>query len=227
MSAKTVDQETLASLQNRLKDRYPSKQVRHSWSGQFEFKGDAPPVAKGSSEPFGYLFTSADGKQVVQARRHGFSFTRLTPYQNWEAFIGEARDLWQKYVQLTRPEKVTRVALRFINRLDLPLPITDLKQYLLTGPELAPGLPQGLTSFFFRVVVPDTARQAVAIITETTEDAEHPRGRLPVILDIDAFREGVFSTSGDKLWPIFEQLRLFKNHIFFESLTEEAKELFK
>jgi uncharacterized protein (TIGR04255 family) len=222
-----VDLSSLATFQDRLGRQYPTKQVRHAWSGRIELKGHGPPETKSSGGPIGYLFTSGDGKQVVQARRDGFSFSRLRPYEDWSAFGTEARRLWTAYRAQFKPSKVTRFALRFINRIELPMPFADFKEYLLTVPEIAPGLPQSLQAYFFRLEIPDPDSQAVAIITQTIEPAEGPKGALPVIFDIDVVRQGQFPTDPEKLWPMFEQLREFKDRIFFRSLTDKALELFK
>jgi len=224
----SVDQETLASFQDRLGGRYPTKEVRIMWSGQVEMKpAESPQITRTSGGPTGYIFKSADGKQAVQALKRGFSFSRFKPYEDWETFSREARDLWSRYATLTKPEKVTRIALRYINRMDLPLPFNDFKEYLLTVPEIAPGLPQGLASFFFRVVIPFDKAEAFATITETIAEGEESKGVVPVILDIDVFRAGTFSIVADKLWPTFDRLRELKNDLFFRTLTDKAKDLFK
>ena len=200
-----------------------------SWTGQVQLKPDAPPqltMAPGGG-PAGYLFRSADNKQAVQALRDGFSFSRFRPYQDWDTFSKEARDLWERYAALTKPNKVTRIGLRYINRLELPLPFSDFKEYLLTVPEIAPGLPQGLSSFFFRVVMPIDEAKAFATITETIAEGEGSKAAVPVILDIDVFRGGTFPIIAEKLWPAFDQLRELKNRLFFRSLTDKAKDLFR
>lgn len=197
------------------------------WSGQVEMKPDAPQITTTSGGPTGYLFRSADGTQAVQALRQGFSFSRFKPYQDWKTFSREARDLWSRFATLTKPDKVTRIGLRYINRIELPLPFNDLKEYLLTVPEIAPGLPQGLSGFFFRTVIPVEAAEAFATITETIAEGDASKGVVPVILDIDVFRMGTFPIVADKLWPRFDPLRELKNDFFFKSLTDKAKDLFK
>ncbi len=197
------------------------------WSSQVEMRPDAPPVTTSSSDFSGYLFRSADTKQAVQALKQAFTFSRFKPYQDWETFSREARDLWSRYATLTKPEKVTRIGLRYINRLELPLPFNDLKEYLLTGPEIAPGLPQGMASFFFRVVLPIGDAEAFATVTETIAEGEEPKGVVPVILDVDVFRMGTFPIVAEKLWPAFDRLRELKNDLFFKTLTDKAKDLFK
>ncbi|MGH7614769.1 MAG: TIGR04255 family protein [Gemmatimonadales bacterium] len=223
----TIDQEKLASFQERLSGQYPTKEVRMFWSGQVELKPDSPQITTTSGGPTGYLFKSADGKQAVQALRQGFVFSRFQPYQDWDTFSREARELWSRYATLLTPEKVTRISLRYINRLELPLPFNDFKEYLLTVPEVASGLPQGLSGFFFRVVIPVEEAEAFGTITETIVEGEVSKGVVPLILDIDVFRLGTFPIVAEKLWPAFDRLRELKNLFFFKSLTDKAKDLFK
>lgn len=217
----------LAAFQDDIRERYPSKQQRVSWQSSIQFKPGTPPEMETAGGPEGYVFFSADGRQAVQSRINGFSFSRMRPYESWSALRGEARELWEHYVRVVSPESVTRIALRYINRIELPLPIRDFKDWFTTVPEVAPGLPQGLASFFMRLVLPEPATGVVAIITEALEA---PSGgddkQLPVILDIDAFAERSFEVSTDELWNHFEKLREFKNKAFFESITDRARRLF-
>jgi uncharacterized protein (TIGR04255 family) len=175
--------------------------------------------------PDGFLFTSADGRQIVQARLDGFTLNRLRPYVSWEALREEAREHWQRYRTIVDPEAVTRIALRYINRLEIPVTVTDFKQYVRIVPEIAPGLPQGLAAFLMRLVVPMERFESTAIITETMEAPKDER--LPFIVDIDVFVERPFSPDDGMIWEVFERLRACKNTVFFESVTEHAKELFR
>jgi uncharacterized protein (TIGR04255 family) len=224
----SVDQEHLAHFQDRLGKEYTFKQVRNIWTSELDLRGDSGPTARTSGGPVGWQFRSADGRRVAQARKNGFSLSCLKPYQGWTSLSNEARMLWSKYVELVKPEKVTRIALRYINRVELPLPFEDFSEYVLTGPELAPNIPQAMSSFFCRVVLPDQATRSVAIVTTTIEENEEKRtGKLPLIFDIDVFRQGSFPLDAGKLWPSFEQLHELKNRIFFNSFTDKAKELFR
>jgi uncharacterized protein (TIGR04255 family) len=89
-----------------VKERYPTKRERHSWQGGFKLN---PPgsieVLQSQGGPDGYLFTSTDGKQIVQARLDGFTLNRLKPYDRWETFRDEARQLWQLYVHVANPSR--------------------------------------------------------------------------------------------------------------------------
>lgn len=223
-----TDLAKLATFHDAIKQRYPSRQERLAWRGHVAIKTSPIPRVSQSAAggPHGYLFTSVDARQVVQARMDGFTFSRLKPYDKWETLRDEARDLWQHYVRIASPEAVTRVALRYINRIEIPLPMRDFKEYILTTPEIAPELPQGLDSFFMRLVIPNPKAQAVAIVTETVEPIDESSNRLPLIFDIDVFRMAAFSVGDQSLWETFEQLRNLKNEIFFKSITSKAKDLF-
>jgi len=224
-----TDLEKLATFHDAIKQQYPSKQERLAWRGHVEIKASPVPEVSQSAAggPDGYLFTSGDGRHVVQARLDGFTFSRLKPYDKWTTLRDEAKELWQRYVQIASPDTVTRIALRYINRIEIPLPMRDFKDYILTTPEIAPDLPQGLESFFMRLVIPDPKGQAVAIVTEAVEPVDEAHKRLPLIFDIDVFRAVAFNVQDNSMWETFEYLHDLKNEIFFKSLTPKAKELFR
>jgi len=73
-----------------------------------------------------------DGRQVVQVRRDGFTFSRLSPYQTWEDLRTEARRLWGALSFGGEAIQMTRVAVRYINQIDIPLPMDDFADYLRT-----------------------------------------------------------------------------------------------
>lgn len=44
----------------------------------------------------------------------------LRPYSNWEDFSTAAFNYLEKYIALAKPLLITRIGLRYINRVDLP-----------------------------------------------------------------------------------------------------------
>jgi uncharacterized protein (TIGR04255 family) len=84
-------------------------------------------------------------------------------------------------------------------------------------------LPQTFAGYFSRVIVPDERGQRTAIITQTFQPTPP---ELAVLLDIDVFRSKVFADE-QEAWGVIEQLREFKNLIFFDSITEETARLYE
>ncbi len=163
-----------------------------------------------------------DKLQIVQARLDGFTFSRLTPYETWERLRDEARRLWAVYAQLVQPVEVTRVAVRYINRLELPLPFDDFRQWIRTVPEIAPDLPQRLAGYFLRLNLPYPVNGRYVFVNVTQKlDSERSGQFVPMIFDIDAFAPESFDPTDPIIWDRFEELRQVKNTVFFQSLTEE------
>ena len=219
--------ERFQSLHDEIVTEYPDKKKKLKWEGKLEIKEGGTPVSEGTKTVTGYLFKSTDGKQIFQARIAGFTFNRLKPYDKWETFRDEALRLWKLYRDIFSPE-IIRVALRFINKIDIPIPsqtVLDFDDYLAAGPIVPKELPQGVSSFLTRVVIRDSDIDAMAIITQAFEQIIDPKF-IPIILDIDVFKQKEI-ISEEEAWQALEKMRHLKNRIFFASITEKAKELFQ
>lgn len=224
--ASPVDLARLETFQELIHERYPVKRNRVTWQGQIQLEEErfAQEVRRGAQ---GFMFRSADDTRVVQVRQDGFTFNWLKRYDSWEGLRDEARPHWERYKEIFRPEAVSRLGLRYINRIEIPLPISDFREYVKTAPDVAPGLPQGLSALFLRLEIPDLTRGVVAIITETMQPPVDDGKRLPFIFDIDIVCGATFEPSSPAIWDKFEHMREYKNEIFFASVTERAKEMFR
>ncbi len=222
-----IDLALLETFQNSLKESFPNRKPLFHWEGGMEIKEGVASVLAPKGGTMGYQFMSGNGKKVIQARKNGFSFHILKPYDSWESLRDQAKQLWAHYLEIAHPINVNRVALRYINRIEIPLPFKEFKEYLLIIPELPPEIPIGVSEFFMRLVMPDTEKNLAAIVTEVLQKIDEKKGILPIILDIDTFQESVLAAEGAELWAKLEELRNFKNMIFFKSITEKTEELFK
>jgi uncharacterized protein (TIGR04255 family) len=212
----------LRKCQRQVAKDYPECASLQEHHGRIEMGQKA--TASVSSAPSGYVFKSADEKQLFQAQFSGFTFNRLAPYPGWESFFGEAKRLWDVYRGTTRPRRYTRVGMRFINQINLPLPVDDLKTYFRTTPEVAPELPQTMTEYFFRVVLPLEDIRGYVIISQTTApppDEKH----VSIILDIDVIRPD--DIPGEELLPFVQTLRAKKNQVFEWCITDRTRELIR
>ncbi len=219
----------LAAFHDHIRDRYPDIAPKITWEFDFQIVEGEPRQGLRSGPP-GYIFKSPTGQRLVQVRPNGFTANWLKPYEAWPAFRDEARPLWDLYVTRFQPESVERLGLRYVNRIELPMPFTDFKDYVKTVPEIAPSLPQGLSNFFMRLEIPDPTRGLTAIVTETIQpvlDLEGQRQRVPLIFDIDIVSAQNLSPSGPAVWDTLERMRQYKNEVFFSSMTERARELFR
>jgi uncharacterized protein (TIGR04255 family) len=216
----------LEALHAFIQVEYPEKQKRTMWEGQFQLKNEKDPLTTTRHQLVGYMFKSADGKQAVQFRLDGFTFSRLRPYTRWEEVFSEAKRLWDVYRIHANPVRVNRLATRYINSIEIPSKKFDYDDYFTTAPKMPKGLPQVLTHFFTRVVVPFPDEGVTAIIAQTPSEKPDPINT-SVILDIDVFKELSLSPEDAKIDDILAILRNVKNEIFFGSVTDKTKELFR
>ncbi len=218
------DVKNISSIYESIKNQYPETQERKISKVKLEPKAEE--ILKSSRpEIDGYRYFSSDKKQIVQARLDGFTFSRLHPYIKWEELRDEAHRLWQLYKNITYPESITRVAVRYINNLNIPMPIRDFSDYLTAPPTVPEGLPQVVSSFLTRVVIHESSVGANAIITQALEQIVTDVA--PIILDIDVFKLEPKGIEQKDAWEIIEKLRHFKNKVFFSSITDNLKEMYK
>ena len=206
---------------------YPTAEKLLTASGAMVFGPEANTFATAKAEPVGYLCRSADGLHIYQARTNGFTFSRLAEYTSWAEVSVEARRLWEKYRTIATPTSITRIALRYVNRLDIPLPVQDFSTYLRTAPQLSSDLPQGLSGYFMQLQLPMPAIQGACVINQTIIEPPTKPSTVAVVLDIDVFRTSSVATDETQLWEQLEQLRHEKNRVFESCITDEARRLFQ
>jgi uncharacterized protein (TIGR04255 family) len=210
-----------SSLGSRVGQQYNPPSLMRSVQARFGIEGGRAVVPTQVEAADGWLYHSQTQRTVVQFRVNGFTFSKLEPYTTWEEVFGEARRLWSIYVQVAQPRQVSRLAVRYINRLRLPAP-ADLGEYLSAPPVLPQSIPQRMRDFLTRVVVDAPERNLSAVLTQASETPLDDRSAIQVLLDIDAFREPAMPADDPSLSEIFEQLRTLKNEIFFASVTERT-----
>lgn len=186
--------------------------------------GAGPPPEDRTDEPYGWRYESTDGNRVVQLRRNGLTYSILREYTEWADIKSAARQVWDLYCGWTDEIRVSRVAVRYINVLDLPAAI-ELNKYLTNSPQVPEGLPQTLTHFLQRIVVPFDYGIS-AIITQTLEPTLTSPPKTRVIFDIDAYAQRSFTSDSSQMWDFLDHLREVKNAIFFSSVTEHTLEAY-
>ncbi len=223
----TTIEELRAFYDAEMKAQFPKMDERMLSTGQIKLTLAQPPEMKvAAPRPDGLLMKSEEDAILVQVRLDGFTVNKFQPYLTWEDLKGRTQKLWRKYCQVAHPVKVTRIAVRYTNRIELQ-PGRDFKDFILTVPEIAPGIPQSLPEFGMRLVIPDESG-CMAIVTLSSMHPNSNAEIFPVIFDIDAFRfVDLAATEEDEMWSLLDELRDYKNLIFFKSINPELLEKYK
>jgi uncharacterized protein (TIGR04255 family) len=222
----SFDPKMLEPLWPSIQQRYPNLEARNQVQMKFRTASiGEPPVPEATDLGFQSLvLRTADESFIAQFRRDGFTVNQLKGYTAAERLFEEALDLWPRYAALVKPQRVVRVALRYLNRLHLPFKEKDqFARFLRAAGDLPEELSSVPVSEFLSRSVLQVApeRQTVAIVTQRLEVAEEKS--TPFVLDVDVFCTGDYSTDADYL-PILQHLRTIKNDCFFSFITDEALE---
>jgi len=220
--------ETFLELKKTLGHRFPKVEDRKLFTSQFKItKGEPQPPSSEYHGIQGYFFRPETEIKVAQFRIDGFTFSRLKPYTNWEEMFEEARELWGMYNGITQPEAVTRIAVRYINHINIPLPIDDLSDFFTASPKIPDNIQGVISGFLSKVIVYDQEMDVATNIVQALEKSTKPDKHITIVLDIDSFKTGDFNVNNGEMWEIFAHLRNTKNQIFFSSITDETARLFE
>lgn len=166
------------------------------------------------------------GSEVAQFRVDGFTFSRLEPYTDWGDVFTEAFRLWEIYLDLARPKQLSRVAVRYINRIRVA-GNPSISDFLEAPPLLPKPIPPVVRDFLTRVHVADDARSSAAVIVQALEPQFDPNV-ISLLLDIDAYHDTNSLDPRDPGLPaLFQELRTLKNEIFYASITEKTAEMYE
>ena len=216
--------DSLLEVHHKLQADFPDVRVLKRGDVQLQM-GESIHESKSISTR-GYGFVSEGGEQMCQFRLDGFSFHRLRPYSDWDSVFGAADALWNIYRDNVSPSSVTRIALRYINQIEVPGPPVVMNDFFTVSPAIIPNVSGPVSSFLSRVQMLDAKTRNTATVTFASERSEK-EGLEPVILDIDVFRQKEIDPSDSPAMDkIFADLRELKNRIFESSITDRTRELF-
>jgi uncharacterized protein (TIGR04255 family) len=188
---------------------------------------EAPELAKATSSWRGLAFHSSDKLKIVQCQLDGFSFSRLAPYEHWEAFEGEALQLWLKYSILTKPVEIERIGVRFINRIEIDSKGGELSNYLVNAPRSWDSFPVPFAGFMHSDTfsVPDT--NYLIHVIRALQPGDAISVKPAIILDTDIFTQTPQKIGEELVRSKLAEIRWLKNKIFFASLAPGLLESLK
>lgn len=231
----TVDQSfsvgNLEGLAEAIADEYPTQEPMYLYSGQISLEEPGDPMrAETSHRHGGYSFTSKNKQHVLQVRFDGFTFSTYAPYDRWEILRDEAHRLWELYRSAAKVENVTRVAVRYINRIDIPEKSVDLGNYLNTRPHVPDDMPnEGDKGAFFMQLLLEQDDLGCMLIVNESPVASPDENTTSIQLDLDLYREQFeepWSADDDgTIWSFLEQLHDRKNEAFEASITDQTRRL--
>lgn len=209
-----------------LGDKYLAPDEMTEIQMAFERKPDAATSFVQQETVVGIRFASVAGDRVLQARKNCFTFSHLPPYTSWDTFKADAQNAWQAFAKAAAPKKIVRVAIRVINKIEIPT--HDVKRYINMYPHIESGVIGEVGTFVMQLQTPveKLVPNCKSLINVIQAPSEVSSGST-VILDFDLFVDGEFAADSDEVWSLLDKISKAKNTLFESSITNDTREIIK
>jgi uncharacterized protein (TIGR04255 family) len=181
----------------------------------------------GQTSWLGVKLSSLDRADVLIFRTTSFICSRLAPYPGWEVFSARAAHAWDVWKKAASRTELTRIGVRYVNRIDIPLEgnaLIRVEDYLNVRPQ-SPELGEPMSSYAMQIVKPLGADDCGLILHSSTIPSPLV-GFASFALDLDIFREMNLPMRDDGLWALVNKIRAHKNSVFESCVTDRARGLF-
>ena len=213
----------------QLGDAYTEVREKRVIQSRFEHRDSEvlPSVETKDGGLSGVHYGQGNGQQIIQFNRDGYIFNRLKPYVDWESTRFASAEGWGTYKELVKPVSISRIGLRYINKIPFNLSREDPGAFV----NLHYLIPEGiggvrLEGFVYQTVIQCPERRLSARYTLAREKTVDPN-EFSLIIDLDVFSD--VNELVDQCDPFdkLELMRGFKNDLFFKSLTDKGVARFR
>lgn len=137
------------------------------------------------------------------------------------------RPLWDDYAAAFGVTSITRVAVRYINRLQVK-DGDDIDSCITIAPRVPESVSKHIVGYFAQMVLPiiDLGPEYRVVVNSGVEP-NAGGGTSALLLDIDVFREGRVPSDGSTVWRVLETLRAHKNKVFEGAITDKVREMIR
>jgi uncharacterized protein (TIGR04255 family) len=228
LTSNTLSDTDRTKVARRLKELYPHSQPLLQQSFSININETGVPNVMVGPQPQGFRLASDDQADIAIIQHNGILISRLSPYPGWQKFRDRANAVWTKWRAAISNPPVSRIGVRYINRIDIPYgnePIINPSDYLLFSPE-DPGISSApMQGYLVQITKPTDAPHWLASVTSTLVSPPPLLNHISILFDIDVFRTEEIPRRDDELSAVVDETRRIKNDIFERCITDRTREL--
>lgn len=150
----------------------------------------------------------------------------LAPYAEWEELETVMETVFAAIVQNCKPDSVSRISARYINRFDFGFAAIDMGEYFAVA-ELAPSdLATELRAVgFHNRLELFEEKKRISVITNFRTVPARDNPSLVLLLDIDVIKDNCkLAPTWEQVKPVLSDIRALKNKTFFSLTKDKALE---
>lgn len=222
-----LSEKELSTLSRKLSKLYPDEQIIPSLSLKVgipdnNFENAQTTVVKEDT----YRLSRENMTQIIVLSRTSFLFSQLAPYQGWNQFFDSFVNTWAIKAKAIGYKEISRIGVRYINRIDIPYEndLIEYENYLNIYP-LVPKSLGALNAYATQINLPITKIGCQLTINSAVVESPIINHRAFVI-DLDIFSEVNIPKIDTDIFNLLKQIRLEKNRLFEECITDNTRNLF-
>jgi len=206
-----------------FKKKFPCKEQIMLFESSFQEAKERMQIIN-KNRHLGFAYKSGDEKEISQFRLNGFSYSRLSPYLGWEAFVEKALENWETYCSIRKTLEIKRIGLRFINIIQVPCGHPVMSEYFNVG--ITSETELGKIKQYKYQYIRDFDDDLIAIVNfGQTEILDN---EMSFVFDIDVIKQSSATLlEANNVSEHLRTMRQAKNTIFFGNLTEKALQPYK
>jgi uncharacterized protein (TIGR04255 family) len=128
-------------------------------------------------------FQSSSERVLIQVGQNLLTVNHLKPYTSWEEFLPSVEMGFDAYREVVKPKTIHRIALRYINRIEITSDRIQLEDYFEFRPFIGQKLLQDLAAFTLGIQIPHEGARDILHIQLTSIDSGTPN-TVAIILDL-------------------------------------------
>lgn len=177
--------------------------------------------------PATFRRTSPDETEILLVNPNSLVVSQLAVYPGWEPFLARFKRDWEIWKDIAGYQKIERIGMRFINRIDVPLVdnVARHEDYLTLQIQLPADYPVTIGySLYARIPLQDI--RCFANVNSGTSDSPVP-DLAAFVLDIDIVRAIDVPNKDADILALLNDMRAAKNKMFESFITDAARERFR
>lgn len=159
---------------------------------------------------------------LIQVGEHLLTINHLAPYSSWSAFSPHIKKSFETYREVANPVGLTRIGLRYINRIELEQDEYDFRPF-----EFRPQLPSAITNpvqgFILGIELEYEKKCDVLRIQLTSTNASTDNQKA-YLLDLDYFLQQSTSIDIDRALEWVEKAHSNLEEAFEKCITNELRQ---
>jgi len=180
------------------------------------------------NQHIGYRLASTDVTELLVLWPATLIVSQLAPYPGWGAFFSRFERDWTRWKKAVGYRKIVRVGVRYINRIDVPVPpegYIEESEYLNIYAKY-PDIIGNVAGYFVQFRAPLNDIECDLVVN--SGGVPSPLlNHMSIMFDQDIIMERICPQNDDDIYTLLKKIHEKKNGVFEASVTDRARELFQ